>query len=58
VEVLQAEKNLRRDDFDEGTWNPLFLVALDEGQKVLAKRFKNDADVKVLGTGMCERIEE
>lgn len=57
MEVLEAKKHLPSDQLDKRLWDALFLVAFNESQEVLSKRFENDAYM-VLWPRVRERIEE
>ncbi len=54
VEILESEKGLLCDNFDDGSWNATLLVALDKGQEVLAEGFKYDAYMRGLRTLVAE----
>ena len=58
MQILQTEEDLFRDDLDQGNWDAGLVVPFDESEEIFSERFKNDADVDILGCAVMERIDE
>lgn len=57
MKVLETKKDLPGDQLNKGQRNTLFLVALNESQKVFPEGFENDANV-VFWPWVRERVEK
>jgi hypothetical protein len=49
MEVLETEQHLFCDDSDKSTWYTFLLMSLYKRQEVLAKWFKDDANMGCFG---------
>lgn len=58
VEVLESEKSLSSDDFDDSSGYAALLVAFNEGQQVLAKWFEDYTDVGGLRALVAEGVKK
>lgn len=56
MKILEAEKQLFRNQFDERNRDASLVVAFDKSEKIFTKRFKHDTNVDIFWRAMLERI--
>lgn len=57
VEIVESQEDLLGDLLDEWCGDTAVVPSLDEAQQVLAKDFKDHADVSSVGTLVLKRVE-
>ena len=56
MKILETEKDLLRDTFDDTRSNTFLAILLDEGQEVFAEWLKGDAYVSCRRNRVGERV--
>ena len=54
MKILEAKKDLFRNDLDQGDWDAGLGISFDEGEEIFSKRLKNDADMDILRCAVME----
>lgn len=58
MKVLKTEKDLLRDNFDNGTRHPLLLIPFYQCKEIFAQRFEHDTNMRCLRALIRKGIEE